>query len=255
MTLAPALETVTSWPPAYVWATQFVLVYAALLIMLRLFGQLGAAVFMICALIGANMLAPEAVEFARYDHMAMQAAIVFSATFMAAHVLTEFYGFRAAMRASMLSVLAFAVLTLMVVSGLGFQAGEGSSVEPHREALEALFVPEAALFEAGMIAFLAGQLLNIWLFRYIRRRSEGRHLWLRNIVATVIASTAENTLFAVLALVVFAAGERMDMSELIFGHVLALVWVRWIIAGLNTPFIYMARLAAPGAERRAAAAG
>ena len=79
------------------------------------------------------------------------------------------------------------------------------------------------------------------------RVTGGRWLWLRNNASTAASSLIDNTIFSVLAWVVFAA-DPLPWSTVIFTFILGTYWLRLLVAVMDTPILYLSRLVRPAAS-------
>ena len=68
--------------------------------------------------------------------------------------------------------------------------------DPFRE----LFAVSPYLFLGSMVAYLVSQLIDVQLFGWLRERTSGRHLWLRNNVSTMIAQAIDTAIISVIFL-------------------------------------------------------
>ena len=239
--------------PEFVWLLLLVGCFVAILILLRVFGALGLYAYVVVAIIGANIQVLKQVQFAAYADPVALGTILFTSTFLCTDILAEHYGAPAARRAVWLGFATLLLFNLIMILTLGFapltaeQAGEGLAwaLPTHGQMLD-LFTPAPALFAAGMVAYLISQHHDIWLFQFVSRWTRGRHLWFRNNLSTWISAFIDNTIFSVLAWVVFAP-EPIGWQPLIFTFILGTYLVRVVVAVLDTPFVYLARrLIRPG---------
>ena len=69
-------------------------------------------------------------------------------------------------------------------------------------------------------------------------------MWLRNNASTAISALIDNTIFSVLAWIVFAA-DPLPWSTVIFTFILGTYWLRLIVAAMDTPIIYLSRYVRP----------
>lgn len=235
-------------PPEAVWVMLLITCFAAVLILLRLFGEAGLYVYIAVAILGANIQVLKAVQFGFYADPVALGTVLFASTYLCTDILAEHYGVRAARRGVAIGFASFLLFAVFMVLTLGFspltpeQAGEDMAwaLDYHGH-MAALFTPAPAFFAAGMIAYLASQYHDVWLFSLLKRATGGRYLWLRNNASTAISALIDNTIFSVLAWVVFA-GDPLPWSTVIFTYILGTYWLRLIVATLDTPIIYLARL-------------
>ncbi|TGD71777.1 VUT family protein [Mangrovimicrobium sediminis] len=89
---------------------------------------------------------------------------------------------------------------------------------------------------ASLAAYLVAQSHDVWAFEFWRRRTGGRHLWLRNNLSTVGSQLLDSLVFNGIAFWLFAE-ERMALSEFI-----AMTLGYWMfkvgIAICDTPVVY-----------------
>lgn len=243
------IASLQSGPPEFVWLLLLIVCFSAVLILSRLFGEAGLVAYVVVALLGANIQVLKQVQFSVYDDPVALGTILFASTYLATDILTEHYGRAAARRAVLIGFACFALWTVLMVLTLGFapltpeQAGEGLAwALPMNGAMTELFTPVTAFFVAGMLAYLTSQYHDIWLYSLLRRLTGGRHLWLRNNASTWISALIDNTIFSVLAWVVFAP-EPLDFTTLVFTFILGTYLLRIVVAFVDTPFVYLARYA------------
>lgn len=227
------------------------LCFGAIVLLLRLFGAIGLYVYIAVAVIGANVQVLKAVMFPEYSDPVALGTVLFASTYLATDILTEWYGRAAARRAVWLGFAAFLLWTVVMLLTLGFrpltpaEAGEGMAwALPYHDAMAMLFLPAPAFFIAGMIAYLTSQFTDIWIYTAVRRLTGDRHLWLRNNGSTMISALVDNTVFSVLAWVVFNP-EPIAFEPLLFTYILGTYLLRVVLSIADTPFMYLARRIVP----------
>ncbi|RME43557.1 MAG: VUT family protein [Chloroflexi bacterium] len=97
---------------------------------------------------------------------------------------------------------------------------------------------------AGIIAYLVSQANDVFLFHLMKRRDVGRNLlWKRNNLSTFTSQFLDSFIFVVIAFGPFglSLGSK-ELVSIIAGQVI----VKWIIALLDTPFVYLLRNWAEG---------
>lgn len=240
-----------SWPPEAVWVLMLVICFSAVVLFNVFFGRAGLYVYIVVAVIGANIQVLKAVKFSVYSEPVALGTILFSSTYLATDILTEHYGLQAAKRGVWLGFAGYLLFTGLMLINLGYapltleQAGTQMSwALPYQDHMSALFSPQPTFFVAGMLAYLASQFYDVWLFERLRIKTHGRHLWLRNNVATVLSALIDNTVFSLLAWIVFAA-EPLPFSTVFWTYILGTYGLRLIVAVLDTPFVYLGRRCRP----------
>jgi len=256
--LSPAglIEALHALPPEAVWAMMLMAAYSGPLILLRLGAAAGLQVWIAVAVIAANLQVLKVVPFTLFPGPVAEGTVVFASTFLATDLLAEHYGEAEACRGVWLGFSAHLAMTLLMLLALGYrplsaeEAGEGLAwALPYHAHLSAIFSPAPALFVAGLVAFLASQMLDIRLFGVLRAKTGGRHLWLRNTLSTITSALVDGTIFSVLAFRTFAA-EPVPWDALLRSYILGAWLQRVLLAVLDTPFMYAGGRALPAAAAR-----
>ena len=88
---------------------------------------------------------------------------------------------------------------------------------------------------ASLVAFILSQTHDIWAFEFWRKKTNGRLLWLRNNLSTIISQGMDTFIFMFLAF--YHLTDRFTA-----GYVAQLALTYWIIkiifAALDTPVVY-----------------
>ncbi len=177
----------------------------------------------------ANIFANKIVQFGSYTVPA--GVIVFSMTFFITDLISEKWGKKAAQKAVWSGFFSSLVLVVSVYIVTNWQPA------PYAVEFSKIFSQALALTPritiAGFIAYLISQHHDIWAFHFWKKKTKGKHLWLRNNASTIVSQLLDSVIFTFLAFYgVF------PVWPLILG-----TWiVKIIIALMDTPFIYGAIL-------------
>ena len=115
--------------------------------------------------------------------------IPFPVTFLLTDVVNDFYGRRGA---RFLTWVGFAMALLAyVVLQLATNLPVHESTYFTQEEFAKIFGGSAQLFVASMIAYLAGQFLDIHVFQMWKALTESRHLWLRATGSTLLSQIVD----------------------------------------------------------------
>lgn len=248
------IAELNSWPPELIWLPLILVCFGSILLLARLFGAAGLYVYIVIAILGANVQVVKIVQFGVFPEPVALGTILFTSSYLATDLLTEHWGRAAAQRGVMIGFAALLIWVVLMMLTLGYapltpeQAGaELGWALPVQDAMRLLFTPVPALFVAGMAAYLTSQMTDVWLFQALKRLTRGRHIWLRNNVSTIVAALIDNTIFSVLAWVVLAP-EPVGWRALVFTYILGTFALRVVVAFLDTPFMYLGRrMIRPGA--------
>jgi uncharacterized PurR-regulated membrane protein YhhQ (DUF165 family) len=115
---------------------------------------------------------------------------------------------------------------------------DGSIVEQSVELFSLVYACTAGAVLASMIAYVAAQYIDVFVFHWLREKTDGKHLWLRNNTSTIISQAVDS--FAVISI---TFGALFIAGEMSLNVILALMASNYIFkllaALLDTPIIYL----------------
>ena len=161
--------------------------------------------------------------------------LAYPVTFLVTDVLSEVYGARRANRVVAAGLWASVfVVGLVAISDAVPSApfGIGS------ETFSRVFGLSSVAVLASMTAYLVAQFIDIRLFHFWRRLTDGRHLWLRNNASTFASQFLDTfVVLALLATFAESSGITWDrVPALFFNGIL----FKWAFALVDTPLFYIA---------------
>lgn len=181
--------------------------------------------------IASNVVASKIVS---YDLLfavlfAPGATPLFAATFLITDIVNERFGKRETLR--MIALAFFAQIVFLLFSYMALSATPAPFFQ-NQAAFEAVFsaVPRIAL--AGLVTFLVCEVLDAYLYQWLRAKTRGRHLWLRNALSSLPAMLLDSAIFVTLAFY-----GTTPIMPLIVG----LTAVKWLVGIIDIPFMYLAR--------------
>jgi len=126
--------------------------------------------------------------------------------------------------------------TLSLESDVGLP--NGSSVGGSVELFSLIYANTTGAVFASMLAYVLAQYVDVFLFHWIKQKTNGKHLWLRNNGSTLISQAVDSvTVISVTFGAVVLAG---DMSIAIaFGLMLSNYLFKLVSALADTPIIYI----------------
>jgi queuosine precursor transporter len=158
------------------------------------------------------------------------AVVVFAVTFLLTDIVNEKFGRLTVHRMIWITLLTQVALVLFLflatlLPSAPFWTGQ--------EAWNSLLgvVPRIAV--ASWLTFVVSENLDAYLFDALRRKTKGRHLWLRNVGSSAISLTVDTIFFITLAF----AGTGAPLVTLMIGQFL----IKYTVAVLDIPFMYANR--------------
>lgn len=128
---------------------------------------------------------------------------LFPLTYLLGGIISEVYGFRAALRA------VFVGFTVMVVGAVVFglvTASPALAESENQEAFEVLFGWDGIyirILVASLAGFVAGQLMNSFVIVWVKRTFGESNLWARIMSSTVFGQTLDTFIFGLIAFTTF----------------------------------------------------
>ena len=96
-------------------------------------------------------------------------------------------------------------------------------------------MPAWASVFGSLLAYLISQSFDVWIFHKIKKRTQGRALWLRNNLSTMTSQLIDTTMYSFIVWWgVVDLQTAMELGLVKYGFKVA-------IAAIDTPFIYWAR--------------
>lgn len=163
-------------------------------------------------------------------------------TFLVTDILSECYGKRRANQVVMAGLVAsvFVVMVVWVadrIPSIGGVDVDTGVAFPGREfdlMFHQIFGKTGRAVAASMTAYLVAQLIDIQIFHFWRRLTNGRHLWLRNNGSTVVSQLIDTSLVVTLLFVGTETAHRIP-------QMIAAGWTfKALAALLDTPLFYAA---------------
>jgi uncharacterized integral membrane protein (TIGR00697 family) len=188
---------------------------------------------------------PLAIPLAGAELALPGAALAYALTFLASDCYTELYGRRAAqVLVNAAFAMNFLVLAL-VWSTILAPAADPAFAETFAEVLGA----STNIVAGSLLAYVVSQNYDVIVFDAIKRRTDGRHLWLRNVASTGTSQLLDTVIFVGVAFWAMPTAVGIG-PQLPTGAVVSLMLgqylLKLVIALLDTPFVYLVT----GAVRR-----
>ena len=155
--------------------------------------------------------------------------IPYPVTFLCTDLISEVYGKKRA-NAVVWVGLILSLYTLVILQlGRVAEPFEGLN---RQGAYETMFGSGARAIVASMVAYLFAQLIDVRLFHFWKRLTDGKHLWLRNNGSTLLSQAVDTVL--VVVILFYGAMPNDQLIDLM----LASYAFKVVIALIDTPLFY-----------------
>lgn len=105
--------------------------------------------------------------------------------------------------------------------------------------MHGLFALNLRISISSSIMYIIANLADIYLYNYIRRKMDGRAIWFRNNVSTILTNCLEN--FGFIALAFWGIYSSKDIITIAVSTSI----IEMLVAVCDTPFLYIAKEISP----------
>ena len=161
----------------------------------RLYYILGA--LFIAALITCNLIANKfiSLDFGYKTFVISAGVLPYPVTFLITDVLSELYGQKRTTHVVLAGLVASIFVLLILWLGAQFPAIDGSPVND--EMFNTVFQNAWRVIAASMFAYLFAQLIDVRLFHFWKKVTNGKKLWVRNNFSTILSQGVDTTLVVI----------------------------------------------------------
>jgi uncharacterized integral membrane protein (TIGR00697 family) len=100
-----------------------------------------------------------------------------------------------------------------------------------------IFGSSLRMMLASLLAFGLSQLNDVFIFHYLKEKTRGKMLWLRNNLSTMISQAIDTTVFMLVAF--WGISPKFDLYFVLIGLCLPYYLFKIGFAILDTPFVYL----------------
>lgn len=207
-----------------------IVIFLLLVATKKIFGKEGLIGWIAIATILAEIGVTKSV-----DILGMSATlgnIMFASNFLATDMLTEFYDEKDAKRALKLGIW---FLMVFLITTQGMMLFKPNNLDIVNDSMKTVFgiVPRISIASVTML--IVANYVDIKLYSFLKKKFNGKYMWFRNNVSTMLCNGLENFLFTTLAF----AGIYSIKDILIISISTTIIEI--IIALCDTPFLYLSK--------------
>ena len=225
----------------WLWIFTVIVDLGFAILLYRLFGRYGLYGSIVFSILMANIQGPKLTMV--FGLQTSMAVILYSSIFFATDLLSEKYGRQEAQRAVLLgfvvSVMTVVISQLSLYYMPSTDPGTNEFATSVHNAAVVLFDYTPRFVFGSLFAYLISQSFDVWVFHWIKNKTNDRHLWLRNTGSTLISQAVDTLIYGLVVwwgIVDLVTALQLAAAKYIF---------KFLIAVLDTPFIYWARSWAP----------
>ncbi len=166
--------------------------------------------------------------------------IAYPVTFLVTDIISEIYGEKRAKTLVFTGFLVSVFTVVIILISTTLPIWEQSPVDG--DSYNTVFGLAPGIVFGSMIAYLSAQFIDVKLFEFFRKLTNGKHLWLRNNGSTIISQLIDTSLVVIIALIIYpkATGTSTALTwpaalQIIIGQYV----FKAMIALVDTPLIYV----------------
>ena len=207
-----------------------VFVFGSLLLTKKFLGKYGLIAWVAIVGVLANIQVTESINL--FGMSATLGNVLFASSFLATDIISECYGKKYAKKAVFAGIGAMIFWIILSQITLLFQPNE---IDMANGAFQTLFTISFRTTLASVSMYALANFCDVILFEKLSKLTNGKHLWLRNNVCTILCNCLEN--FGFIFLAFLGIFEVADLWTMAFVTCV----IETIIALFDTPFSYIAR--------------
>lgn len=169
--------------------------------------------------------------------------------FVMTDIMNEYYGRKGVRFISWLAVILISYGFIMLFAAMNttpnswwITSKQTAGIENMNSAYNGIFGQGLGIILASMTAFLIGQLIDVFVFRSIKKRTGEKHIWLRATGSTIVSQFIDSFVVLVIAFYFYPKLVPNQGSAWPLDQVIAIGIVNYIykfcVAILLTPLIY-----------------
>ena len=153
------------------------------------------SLFVTCYLV-SNLMAVKVIGFMNLFYFDA-GTITFPLAYMLGDVLTEIWGYRTARKVIFLTFLCNIVMVICTQIGVWLPSPD--YLDGTAQAYNTVFNYVPRIILGSLTGFLLGELSNSWIMEHIKKKTNGKRLWVRTIGSSIIGYIFDTVPFVLIA--------------------------------------------------------
>lgn len=194
----------------------------------------------VTALVTAQLTSSKLLAIPIFGVVVPGGTFAYAATFFATDTMGEVYGKDEAREMVKTGFIMNFVMLALVYLAIFLPASQGS-LDPGK--FETVLGSGANIVLGSLGAYVLSQFIDVEIFHQLKNKTQGKMLWVRNIVSTSISQTIDTVAFTVIAFSVaptlLGIGATLPNSVII-SLILGQIVLKTLLALADTPLVYLA---------------
>lgn len=214
-----------------VFITETLCIFGLLTLVDKVFGKEGVIAWVGLATVLANVITAKNANI--FGLNTAIGTVMFASTFLATDILTENYGKEYAKKAVKIGLFSSVLLIISTQIALKYIP---SAIDYADASMRVLFGMNLRISLSSMVMYFIANMADIYLFTKIKEKTNGKKMWLRNNVSTILCNCLENFGFIFLAFI------GIYDIKTILSIAIGTSIIEMIAAVLDTPFLYLSKI-------------
>ncbi len=179
-----------------------------------------------------------------FEHLSFEltcGVILWPVVFIMTDIINEYYGKDGVRRLSYIAAGMIAYSFIMVFMAIGstpadwwLVSGSVNHVDNMQNAYKSIFGQGLWIIIGSLVAFLVGQLVDVYVFHWLKVNSNEKYLWLRSTGSTLVSQLIDSY---VVLFIAFKIGGNWPVSQVLAIGTMNYIY-KFIVAFALTPVIY-----------------
>lgn len=204
--------------------------FTGLIIAKKAFGKYGVLSWIALASVLANVV--QAKNATIFGFNSGVGHVLFSSTFLATDILNECYSQEDAKKGVWIGLGANIVFVITMLIAIAYAPSE---IDVMNEHMSFMFGLNIRITLSSMFWYCVSNFGDVFLYAKLKDLTNGKYMWMRNNVSTIIFNCLENFGFAF-----FAFGGIYDVPA-IMGIAVGATLIEIVVGVCDTPFLYIAK--------------
>ena len=137
-------------------------------------------------------------------------------------------------------MIAYAFIVIYTAIGTSpadwwIKSGESKLIPDMQNAYGSVFGQGLWIIVGSLVAFLVGQLVDVWVFHYLKSKTGNKNLWLRSTGSTLVSQFIDSFIVLFIA---FYIGNNWSLKLVLAIGLMNYIY-KFAVAVILTPFIYI----------------
>ncbi|MEP0366141.1 MAG: queuosine precursor transporter [Cyclobacteriaceae bacterium] len=210
---------------------------------------IGVKIFSLFETFGGEHQAIEIASFLTLDFSLTAGVVIWPVVFITTDIINEYFGKQGVRKVSYIAVgcISFAFIAIYIVTllppapfwtDINSTDANGNPFDINY-AFSTLFRQGMGIIVGSLVAFLIGQLLDVFIFQKLRKLTGPKMIWLRATGSTLVSQLVDSFVVLTIAFYVLAPAEKRWALDQVFSVGVTNYVYKFAVAILLTPLIYL----------------